>query len=300
MIRSPLLLLSGCPFVFGPPNLTNVEGGTPFTDTVEGNTDLDGDADPSAPTVVSFEVVPRMTQVVLHFAIADADNDLVGGSLSVSDGTTGRTFDIPGDVDVWDPLGTSTILLPMVPRPGTQSWLDCNTPVHETWSAVPIDLEGNVGLSVQASLDIVALGSLPEGDGLGPLGQHVVSEVPPFMGCVGYEIDPDDPRSDNQQLARDVEAIEFTTPPGGYVAETQWDPANGADIDLYVHFYPIVDVNPQDMIADSIDFSVTDGPSPEQATWSATNDQAWLMDLLFFQILGGEPPFEAQFLVSPE
>ncbi|MEQ1502216.1 MAG: hypothetical protein ABMB14_08290 [Myxococcota bacterium] len=317
-MNAPMLLLAGlfgCPYVFGPPDLSNVDAdGDPTTPPSDGDADTDADSDADAdsdsdadtdplpgdpPVIATFTVSPRLTQVVVQFALADPDDtSLLGVTLNLNDGTTDRPYVIP-DVTQWDPEGVSTIVVQIPEIPGTPSWLDCDTPVHQTWTLTATDLDGHVSEVAEVPLDVEALGTLPEVGDVWPLDQHAVAAAPPFTGCVTFEVDPLDPANDNQQLRRDFEGIGFTTTtPANYVAELGWPAANPCDVDLYVYWYPTRDID-LDGIADVIDSSLQAGAGAETTTWVSQTSEGFLVDFPFFQQLGGgSPPYTAQFLVS--
>lgn len=291
-----LLLVGGCPYVFEQPNLSNVDtdGRTPVTDS-----DFDGDTGdtevggPGAPTLTSLEVTPRLDAVVFTFSVADVENDLVGGSLRVTDGIDTFLVAIPGDLDVWDPFGLSkaTVLL--------GEWIDCDTPsVDRTWTVTPTDFADHVGTSLDAFLHIAALGRLPESGNRWPQDAHRVDEAPPFMGCVTYTYDPDEPGTMREQLFNDLEGVFFVTPESrDYRVSLTWAP--DADLDVYVLPDPIVDVD-GDGNPDVAAFSTTYS-RPEQAVVTADAGDSWLFDPTFFDLVsGGLPPFDGFFLVSPE
>lgn len=298
MRTSWLWILCGCPYVFGPPDLSEVDGGPPGA---EGDPDTDAEIDTSLdppasipPVVSSFEVVPRLSEVVLHFALSDPDTELVGSALSLSDGTNQWTVAIPEELDVWEPLGISSVALSIPPIPGTSSWLDCETPVHQVWSAIPVDVDGTVGVAVDAALDIEALGLLPEvGQNLWPDDHTVVSEAPPFMGCVSHELRPGGGYEPDVELARDFEALRFTSDDSDiYVAQLVGSNTNPVDINLFVFGWPNVNE-----IAGS---SLTSGSGSEQLSWNAGFGESWLVEFPFFSLLGGgSPPFRSQFLIAP-
>ena len=284
-----LSALTGCPYLFDPPDLSHVPcsgDGCDDTATLPG----------SAPTVVQFEVSPRSDGVVVHFALADLDADLVGGSIDLSDGSKHYVLSVPADIDEWEPSGTSTVTLYRGP------WLDCTTPVSESWTLVPTDLAGHAGEAGATELVVAAIGLLPETPqpNLWPTDGATVPNPPPLMGCASWEVDAGDPRPDNQQLREDVEALYVTTPaPGDYVVQLWWTTA--CDVDLTIYPYPLVDEAPSDGYYDTIATSWNFGNVAEEATFRGIPSESWFVDFDFYEPLQGQsPPFQATFLVTPQ
>lgn len=288
---SALLLVSGCPYVFSEPDFGNVDdpSGDPFVQ--------DSAPDPvggeGAPSVTSFSVTPRLDGAIVSFSASDAEGDLVGGSVVVTDGTETWTLSIPDDLDRWNPDGVSKATLPL------GAWIGCDSPdVDRTFSLVPIDFAGNEGAPRDASFHITTVGTLPENGNRWPQDAHRLDVSPPFMGCVTFEADPDEPGSVREQLFGDVEAMFFVTPlAGAYRVALTWAPA--ADMDIFVLSDPLLDADGDeipDVTCESTTYSM-----PEQTVLSARAGDSWLFDPTFFDLLpGGDPPFDAFFLISPE
>jgi hypothetical protein len=305
-----VVVLAGCPFLFEPPDESNVPGGD--AQNPDGDADTDGDADSdadsdadtdvdeNAPSIPSFTVSPRLDSVLVRFSIADLDDDLVGGTIVISNGSSEYPLAIPGEiVPSWEPNGISIVELP------TQLPIDCSEPVNQTWTITATDLAGHSGPAKEFQLGIPAVGVVPEGF-VWP-EPHLVSDFPPFSGCVEYEqADPDDTTTPvRNQLRADFEAVGFTTPStGNYIIEVDWDHSNPYDTDVYVYYMvggTTVDLNPADGYADTITSAYTVGDVAEQVTFAATAGDDWMVDFPFWNFYPDTTqPYRAMFLVTPE
>jgi hypothetical protein len=104
------LLLPGCPFVFGPPDLSNVPGSAPSTDgepdtteTGTGPPDPTGDTGPPPvpPEITDARVDRNWEGFTFRVAITDPDGDLSGGRVVVDDGDgVFREMFVPYDVSI--------------------------------------------------------------------------------------------------------------------------------------------------------------------------------------------------------
>jgi hypothetical protein len=183
------LALAGCPFIFEAPDLSKVDaGGTTTAPETDADTDADADADtdadtdtdptvppPDAPEVVQFDLVPELDRLEAKLAIAPGDGALLGGDVSISDGVTTWTFDIPDGFAVWEPKGTSTAVL------DAWSLLPCDG-VDATYTLVVTDQDGVQSPAAVAPLLIEGLGLLPEI--LGP--NQVNPSAASWTACVEF------------------------------------------------------------------------------------------------------------------
>lgn len=139
-------LLAGCPYLWGPPEYADGEptGAAPETDTDEapgtdtdaisdldadgdvdadtdGDSDSDADSDsdsdadtepsPEAPTIQSFAAHYRYEYVELAFTLADPQEDLVGGVVTLLADGAQTQYALPDDLAGWDGL-TGTLTFP--------------------------------------------------------------------------------------------------------------------------------------------------------------------------------------------
>ena len=121
-----LPLLAGCPYIFGDPDLANVDVGLPVdtddtddtdVDTVtDPDTDTDTDVTPTIPgdppTVTSGRVaLVFIDRLEIEFSVVDPDADLLGGTLELLDGTNVlQTWNLPEDIPGWDPAAVNPIV----------------------------------------------------------------------------------------------------------------------------------------------------------------------------------------------
>jgi hypothetical protein len=232
MDRRLLALLgsTGCPFVFGPPDLSRVDRGAPAdadTDTdadtdADADTDTDGptgDSGPSAdaPTVLSFAVAPHVQGVTFLFSSADPQQDYAGGEVVLSDGSTELRLLVPDDIPGFDANGVNAIRVPRA-----AGWLACDDEVHEQWTLTIRDFAGNVSAPAVAPLDAAPV-RLPEiGNRLADVHRPWEGQEPPFLACVTLEADPADGTPDGIELSSDLEPIRFDLPAGRWRAELAW------------------------------------------------------------------------------
>jgi len=308
-----LLLLAGCPFIFGPPDMSNVsdEGGTDDTTDGDADTDTDGDGDADTdedtdttdtdidpgllPVVHSFDLSPRMDSVMLEFDVTDAQGDLDGGSVEISNGTDGWTLAIPGGIDDWHTPGKSFHSLEM------QDWLfpdldpgpaydpDCDAGSDLTWSLTAVDDAGHRSAAFQTPLSIPTMGLLPDIDPY----PYLDAGVPPFVLCAEFE--------DATQFARqnDIEAVKFLTPvTGDYLFQLKWQ--KDADLDIFVYDLPSGDFVVPDEPYDGYGYGYYDGF--EDLHHHLDGGQNWEVWVSYYlsPIGSNDPPYLGRLLVTPE
>ncbi|MCB9687015.1 MAG: hypothetical protein H6735_18390 [Alphaproteobacteria bacterium] len=265
-----LLTLTGCPFIFEPPDLSNVDGGSDtdtdvFTDTdadadadtdsdtdsdtdadTDSDTDADTDSDTDAdtdsdtdtgipgdpPSVVALHVIPHFDDARLEFSIADVDGDLIGGNIEFSDGTNVFVKQIPGDLDVWDQFGTSMVT---VPQPVNR--FQCGIDMVQNWTARATDFAGHRGASFPVTLTVPSYGVLPDRNNNWPQASHQEwqNQDPPLHACTQYEDDPTNAASINTDLRNEVEGMFLDVASASTLrAEIRWMPAADFDVIVYV------------------------------------------------------------------
>lgn len=173
MIHRPLLLfsallLTGCPYIFGPPDLSNVDRSLVGTDQTDdtvtpvptGDSRVDtkhsdtGTEKPDPTPVITVEAVATATNIELRFAITDADGDLEKAILAWSDGTVAKTeLPLKGGKGIsWNEL-TYEGSLELDPVPA-----DCSAASIDRTFAVQItDTAGNVSEAAEARLELLVL-----------------------------------------------------------------------------------------------------------------------------------------------
>ena len=224
-----VLVLSGtgCPFVFGPPDLSKVdivvtdgdsgtEVTTPTVDTEDTGTAPTFDV----PTVVDFQLKRFVDKLGFAFSVVDTDDDFVSGKvtfMSDVEGSAPLIYTIPGDLDLWEPLARSVVTVP-------QDWLPCDG-LTEKWTITVTDAAGHVGPPVEAELRINGLGLVQEGNlyDFGWLGETTVA-------CVEFNADPLNPDPIQNQLQLDREDLRFVAVSSGtYAFELAWQNVMDAD-----------------------------------------------------------------------
>ena len=220
------LVLSGCPFVFGPPDLTNVALETDADTDVDSDADADTDTDvdtdttiPGAtPLVVSAAVqFTAIDHIDIQFSIADSDDDLLGGKVRLFDGTNElEAWDIPADILIWDPAGLSTVEH-FVPIPCTG--------YHPELSLVVDDLAGHVSAKLPIVYDVVSV-AVPSGP---TTNTGILVPSLPATFCSATNL----VNSDFQKPPMEDDYFSFTNPiASNLILSVDWDPALEVDIDL--------------------------------------------------------------------
>ncbi|MFT4622479.1 MAG: hypothetical protein ACI8PZ_001135 [Myxococcota bacterium] len=211
-----LLTLTGCPFIFGPPDLSNVSSdsavdtatsvttptGTPVTTPT-------GTADPDAPMLSDVTAAPRFDSVDLSFRVDDPNGDLIGATVAVDQGSTVLQYIVPADLDLWSQFDVSHLTVPRT------------TPCEgyaEAWEVILTDAGGHVSPTVPVAATVRSAGIVPAGDtDIGPL-------LPPLTAC--GEIVQVDPKQEDRLFFTLAEDARLTF-------ELRW-PDPTADLDLYV------------------------------------------------------------------
>jgi hypothetical protein len=221
-LASVTLPLAGCPFVFGGPDLSHVDGrptdGDSDTDT-DADTDTDTATEPPGvpPELVQFEVTPFLDQLGVQFAFVQGDAPVLGGTVNLDDGEgTSYALAIPGQLLSWDPLGTSVV--------SVSPWnlIDCEAGLSRTWTLTLTDSGGETSAPMQASIDVLPLGHYAEE------ALHVVGPTPaPWVACVQWD------GSTQAELFDDFEYVSWEVETGAdYVFELGW--SQSMDGDIYV------------------------------------------------------------------
>ncbi len=315
MVRpGAVLFLAGCPYIFGPPDMSNVsDDGGNDDDPTDGDADTDSDSDSDAdgdtdedtdtidtdidpillPVVTTFDISPRLEALTIQLEVTDVQNDLDGGSLEISDGTDIITLDIPGDLDDWNGQGVlSNHVLPLDKTwlfpdldPGVAFDPDCDVGSDLTWSLTAVDAAGHRSAPLETRLVVAAFGVLPEPD-----FPYIAVGVPPFVVCAEFEGATDFGRYN------DFEFVEFSSQTTDtYLFELAWEKQVDLDILLYelpsgaeVYTYP-----------DGQDFGYD---PPEDLRWPLDGGQGWVAQVRYWEtpIGNNDPPYLGRLLVTPE
>lgn len=222
---SACVLLTGCPYIFGPPDLSRLAEPTaasvPDTSLA---TDAEPDVDtatttdvvppPRAPKVVQFEPIPELDQVTVLLAILEGDAPLLGGTVEVTAGEYAWSLRIPQDFSSWNPLGTSVAVI----QP--YALLPCAGYTSDLFVTVTDSASVRSAVAVE-NVTISGLGVLPE--------QVDDTTVDPptatWTACVSFESDV--------PLTGDVENVSFTADASG--AYSVWLAGEGeVDLDFAV------------------------------------------------------------------
>ncbi len=204
---SPLaLMLAGCPYIFGPPEIvTNTDSATILDTATPYPTDsihTPSETNPDAPQLSELSVSARHDHVLLDFRVADMDGDLVGAVLTVDRGGTTHSFVVPSELDTWDQFGISTASVPV------------DTPCNgyaEVWDVTITDLGGSTSPTATVGATVDGYGVLDPG--LSDVGSLVypsticgtveedgqldtISFVPPDEVRLQFDLHWDDPSAD--------------------------------------------------------------------------------------------------------
>jgi IPT/TIG domain len=223
------------------------------------------------PEVVQLELVPFLDHVNVLFAVQQGDASLIGGSVSVSDGTTTWSFDIPGEIPSWVPSGTSALTVTpwaMIPCDG----------VDETYSIQVTDAEGRASAPFITQFVVEGFGALPEMAADSVVNPSTAS----WTACVTFD--------DEASLA-DAEDIEFSaTQSGTHVFSLGWE----GNLDCDFSLRPASD--PVTLLAYSAQYLFV----WEEFQYDLVLGTDYLIQTrLFGEDETGPPPFEATVLVRP-
>lgn len=281
-----VLASTGCPFVFGPPDLSKVDilvtdddSGT--TDGTTPTEDTDTGTIPSydVPKVVDLELKRFVDKLGVAFSVVDTDQDLVSGRVTLMSNVEGATpliYTIPGDLDVWEPLGRSVISIP-------QDWLPCEG-LDESWTITLTDAAGHVGPSVDAELQINGLGLVGEAE-LYDFGWLEATTV----ACVEFNADSDLPNPIQEQLQLDREDLRFRAVTSGtYSFALSWQ--NVMDADLL-----LLDENALQIAPPTIQV----GPAWEAYLQPLVADTIYTLSPKYYYLDGNTPPYLATLLMGP-
>lgn len=178
----------------------------------------------SAPELSSVSVTEGSTRIEVAFQVTDDDDDVEGGSLDVTVGTTTTTYEIPRDISDWRPTGTST------------QWLDiddCERGSTQTYQVQVWDAAGNGSARLSDTLALSGTG-IPVAE----VGDEItdISNV----GSIGREsyLCGNIHRTGNDGVnsyTGDIDIVQFRPASGGNLSfALSWDAANG---DYDVHLY---------------------------------------------------------------
>lgn len=219
VIPSLVLVLAGCPWVFGPPDLSNVPGPTiPDPTGSTGSTGSTGHTGAPTPTghtgtpepgVLEVVAVPTSVGIALLMQAPDPDaRTELGGTVRIGDGVDELSLALPDDLLRWDPLGQSIAIWPRV---------DPCASIDTTLSVAVLDAAGAP----------VSQGSAPAL--LNGLGRHDESGEPmdlpdlQFPGAVCGSL-----------TFTESDLVRFFAPVGGrWTLTATWD--NNADVDLMLY-----------------------------------------------------------------
>lgn len=158
------LLLTGCPYIFGPPDVSNVDLPPGPDGPVVGSdsTGTTGDTGPISipPEITNLAVDPSVDGFLFRVGLDDADGDLIGGSILVEGAGPAATFAIPEDLSSLA-SGAARFLLP-VEDPCT-SW-------DLVFRVTVSDAGGHPSVPVELPSAATGLGRLEELQGVFPLG----------------------------------------------------------------------------------------------------------------------------------
>ena len=158
---------SGCPMIWGPPQLYTGPGpeGVGVRDSGEVRPEDTGPVpiSPLAPEVQRIELDLRLDHIELRLHMSDPDGDLLGGVLTWSEnGVDQPELSIPEDFDAWDPeLGLATLRGHEVPR-------GCGVDALAfEYVVVPVDSAGHAGAPGLERIDIAVIGDPVDNADLG-------------------------------------------------------------------------------------------------------------------------------------
>jgi hypothetical protein len=284
----PLWGLAGCPYVFGAPDLSNVDQAITDEPTGETDTGEDTEVPPfDLPDVISLRGRRFIDFVRFELQLADEDLDLVGGTLELSS-TDGDTLSlrIPEDIDVWQADGTSTVTLPA-------SFLDCRQGYDTTWTVRAVDAAGHQGLPQATDVMVQALGSYPESPYAHEAGYLTGSAV----ACVVFNIEIDSSPPDiTEALRNDLEGINFQVADTAlWTVEVAWLSSMDADLFMFVQdeTSPYYSEYP---IASSVNY----GSVWESLTLELKGDLLYQANSAFWDDYGAMAPYEVTVQWRPE
>lgn len=213
------LLSSGCPFVFSPPDLSNVDMAP-----TDGATDGQSDTGPyDVPVVLSLSGRRGLDYLRLEIALEDADLDLVGGTIELTSSAGEEvSLRIPDDISNWRADGVSFLDLPM-------PFLSCEEGYNVAWTAHAVDAAGHAGLPQATTVEVTGLGLFPESDFAHDAG-YIEGTV---AACVQFDFDPSRPAV-LLQLQNDLEGTNFRPLNSGMYTITMGWPSS-MDVDVYLY-----------------------------------------------------------------
>jgi hypothetical protein len=284
----PLWGLAGCPYVFGAPDLSNVDQATTQDSGEETGTDTDTEVPGfDLPDVISLQGRRFIDFVRFELQVADEDLDLVGGTLELSS-TVGDTMTlrIPEDIDIWQADGTSTITLPT-------SFLDCMEGYDATWTARVTDAAGHQGLPQATDVMVEGLGSYPESPYAHEAGYLTGSAV----ACVTFNVAVGTPPGETLQALRDdLEGVNFLVPDtANWTIEVAWPSTMDVDLFLFVQ-----DETSPYYSEYAIASAVNYGSSWESLTLELKGDLLYQASSAFWDSYGAMAPFVATVQWRPE
>ncbi|MEQ1503525.1 MAG: hypothetical protein ABMB14_14910 [Myxococcota bacterium] len=207
---SPVLLLAGCPFVFGPPDLSHVDlptsattGGTGSITSTPSET---GVPQTEAPLILSASLSPAISAFTIDLVAIDPDGPLDGGQVVVTDPLGPVfTFDYPADVQV--AADQFRVVIPGDPCVG---W-------DLSYDVVVIDPSGTPSAVTTVASSGVGPGRVPEQTGKFDLGNLAT----PVAVCSGIEV------------PFEVDGFRFTAPASiALTMSLSWEGSGNLDLQL--------------------------------------------------------------------
>jgi hypothetical protein len=225
-------LLGGCPYIFGPPDLSHVGGGDSLPDTdlvdteadtdtdadsdtdtdtdTDVDTDTDGGVDPSAPVVVSFTPTLAAPGIVVDFLLANTGNDITGGHVYVDVNGTMHDFLIPTDIPGWHAAQENVLVVPIADM--------CQGGTYDVTFTVA-DFGGHTSIPEHASFVLDGIGTWNES--ADPVDFGVLGVDAEGL-CGVLEDDTDD------------DTVLFQVPVAGdYIVSLAWDTTADIDFTMY-------------------------------------------------------------------
>ena len=155
--------LTGCPYIFGPPDLSNIDadsGGTTrpgvATDMTEPTVpSTPPETNPDAPLLSSVVAAPQFDAVEISFMVDDPNGDLIGSTVTVDQGDILSQYVVPADLELWSQFGVSTLRVPKT--------VSCDG-YTEAWELTFTDAAGNASTTVPVAAAVRTTGILAAGE----------------------------------------------------------------------------------------------------------------------------------------
>ena len=254
----PLLALglAGCPYIFGPPDLSNVirDSGAPPTTSPSGTTPAGTTptgtttgTNPDAPVLSEVTATPGFDTVAVQFRVEDRNGDLTGATVSVDTGAAVLQYTVPADLESWSQFDVSELAVPKA------------TPCEgytEAWEVTITDAAGNPSAPVPVAVAVRGSATVPVG------GTDLGALAPPSTVC--GQIEQVDPRQEDHLFVQPAAA-------GRYTFDLYWsDPS--ADLDLYVFDGPT-----------ELGLSRGANPAPETVVVDVSADTTYRVEVRYWE-----------------